>query len=156
MPTPSAPTTYTERLRAPVSWWLLGLGFTVSVGWAFYVATPVISTVVAVVVTGVIVGGWLFNLGRVEVRVDQQALYAGRAVLPLGNVGPVEALDRTTTRGALGAEADARAFLVTRAYLHEAVRVGVVDETDPTPYWLVSTRDPEALAASLSAAVMSD
>jgi hypothetical protein len=29
----------------------------------------------------------------------------------------------------------------------------VVDDSDPTPYWLVSTRQPDALVAALTSAV---
>ncbi len=50
----------------------------------------------------------------------------------------------------MGSEADARAYLLVRPYLKRAVRVTVVDPADPTPYWLVGTRHPEALAAALN------
>ena len=144
--------TYAERLHAPVSWWLLGGGFVVCIGWAFLVAIPGRVTVIATLVTLGLVTWWLVGYGRVEVRVDADALHAGRAVLPRGNVGTVEALDAEATRRAMGADADARAFLVTRPYCRTAVRVEVVDPTDPTPYWLISSRDPAALAASLDRA----
>ncbi len=142
-------TSYSERLRVPVVWWLLGLAFVVSVGWAFYVATPITATVVAVIVSAVIVGSWLWSYGRAEVRVDDTTFYAGRGVLPLTEVGGVEALDAEATRRALGPGADARAFLVTRPYCREAVRIEVADRSDPAPYWLVSTRHPSAVAARL-------
>jgi hypothetical protein len=139
-----------------VSWWLFGAAFVVSVGWAFFVAIPGPITPIATILTAAVVAAWLVNLGRVEIRVDRDALYAGRAILPRGNVGAVQALDREATRQTLGAGADARAFLLTRAYLHRAVRVEVVDDTDPTPYWLISSRDADALAASLRSSVVTD
>ena len=52
---------------------------------------------------------------------------------------------------AMGPDADARAFLVIRPYLTRAVRVPVTDPADPTPYWLVGSRHPDALAAALNA-----
>lgn len=142
-------TAYTERLHAPVSWWLLGAAFVVAVGWAFLVAVPGPVTVLATVVTAALVTWWLISFGRLQVRVDAEALRVGRAVLPRGNVGEVQVLDADATRRAMGVDADARAFLATRPYCKTAVRVEVADRTDPTPYWLVSSRDPAALAASL-------
>ena len=67
------------------------------------------------------------------------------------HLGPAEVLDPEATRRALGPGADARAFLVTRPYLKRAVRVPVTDPADPTPYWLVGSRHPDALAAALNA-----
>ena len=46
-----------------------------------------------------------------------------------------------------GRDADARAYLLLRPYLKRAVRVEITDPADPTPYWLVSTRHPDELAA---------
>jgi hypothetical protein len=48
-----------------------------------------------------------------------------------------------------GPGADARAYLLLRPYLKRAVRVTVRDDRDPTPYWLVSSRDPEHLATAI-------
>ncbi len=147
---------YAERLFVPVSWWLLGALFVVSVGWAFFVATPLVAAVVAVVVTGLVVGTLLARYGSALVRVDHETLRAGRAVLPRGNVGAVVALDAVATRRLLGPDADARAFLVTRPYCRTAVRVEVLDSTDPTPYWVVSSRQPARLAAHLSCCAVQD
>ena len=36
-----------------------------------------------------------------------------------------------------------------RPYLSRAVRIGIDDPADPTPYWLVSSRRPDRLAAAL-------
>ena len=61
-----------------------------------------------------------------------------------------EPLDREETRRVHGVDADARAFLLTRPYLHRSVQVPLHDPSDPTPYWLLSTRHPERLAAALT------
>ena len=66
--------------------------------------------------------------------------------------GAVAALDADQTRLVSGRDADARAYLLLRPYLNRAVRVEITDPADPTPYWLVSSRHPEALAAALGAA----
>ena len=78
-----------------------------------------------------------------------EGLQVGRAHLPSRHVGHVEPLGPAATRALLGPDADARAWLQVRPYLDTAVRVDVDDPDDPTPYWVVSTRDPEAVAAAL-------
>ena len=54
-----------------------------------------------------------------------------------------EPLDPRASRRVVGVEADARAFLLIRPYLKESVRVWLDDPEDPTPYWVVSTRQPQ-------------
>jgi hypothetical protein len=61
-------------------------------------------------------------------------------------------LDAEATRLLAGRDANVHAYLLLRPYLKRAVRVDVVDPSDPVPYWLVSTRRPEELAAALTAA----
>jgi hypothetical protein len=51
-----------------------------------------------------------------------------------------------------GRDADARAYLLLRPYVRRAVRIEITDPRDTTPYWLLSTRHPERLAAALSSA----
>ena len=57
---------------------------------------------------------------------------------------------RTPPAGWPGVDADARAYLLLRPYLKRAVRVEITDPADPTPYWLVSTRHPDRLAAAVT------
>ncbi|MGI8701132.1 MAG: DUF3093 domain-containing protein [Nocardioidaceae bacterium] len=147
---------YEERLAVPASWWLIGAALVVSVGWVFFVATPLDVTVVAGVVAAGIVFGGLERYGAPRVATDPDGFSAGRALLPYRHAGNVEALDAAATRRVLGVEADARAHLLVRAYCGGAVKVTLEDRADPTPYWLVSTRHPAALAASLAAHTMQD
>lgn len=147
---------YSERLGVPVSWWLLGLLFSVAVGWAFFVATTTPVTVVAFLVAAALVGVTLARYGAARVVVDDDGLRAGRATLPWSAVGPAEPLDADATRRALGVEANAAAYLLVRSYCRTSVRVRVDDPRDPTPYWLVSTRRPGALADRLTAGAVKD
>jgi hypothetical protein len=34
--------------------------------------------------------------------------------------------------------------------VHPVVKIDLLDKTDPAPYWLVSTRHPDKLAAALA------
>ena len=82
--------------------------------------------------------------------VDDHVVRAGRARLPLQFVGTISALDPERMSKAKGTNGDRTAYLVTRNwYSHSGVLIEVTDETDPHPYWLVTSRDPEALVAAL-------
>lgn len=143
-------TTYRERLTAPVSWWMAALAFAAVWGWVFLVAT---NWSIAIVVTALLVaaGGYtVWRYGSVVVAVGPDGLHVGRAHLDPRHVGPVRSLDRAAYRTQLGTGADARAYLVTRPYLDHGVLVTVDDPSDPAPYWLVSSRHPDALAAALA------
>lgn len=140
---------YHETLQVPPSWWLLGAGFVLAVWWAFFVSTPQIVMVTATVITIILVGAGLVLYGGVDVIVDGRTLRAGTAHLPLEFVGTVEELDSDAVRCQMGVDADARAFTLYRAYIATAVKVEVTDPRDPTPYWLISSRDPGTLAERL-------
>lgn len=147
----SAPTTYSERLWVPLRWWVQTTMLLASLWLAFVVAMP---AWLAWTATGVLVSlavSMLVWFGSARVVVHDGVLHAGRAHIALDLLGAVEPLDADETRRVHGVGADARAFLMTRPYLKRSVRIEVVDPADRTPYWLVSTRHPRALAAALSA-----
>jgi hypothetical protein len=133
-----------------VSWWIAALAFAAVWGWVFLVAT---TWSIAIVVTALLAlaGGYaVWRYGSVVVEAGPQGLRVGRAHLDAPHVGPVRSLDRAAYRTQLGTGADARAFLVTRPYLDHGVLVTIADPDDPAPYWLVSSRHPDALAAALA------
>jgi hypothetical protein len=123
--------------------------FGATCGWIAAVATtPVIGTVAAMVATAS-AGALLWSYGALSIRAGADGLHVGAAHLTRRYMGTVTALNRVEFRANLGPEADARAWLRTRPYVDGGVRVEVTDPADPVPYWLVSSRRPEAVAAAL-------
>jgi hypothetical protein len=61
-------------------------------------------------------------------------------------------MDVESTRLARTRDADPHGYFALKGYVRTSVRVWVDDPGDPVPYWLVSTRDPQALAAALTMA----
>ena len=151
--TTSAPRPYAEYLRVPLRWWVQATMFLATVWLAFIVSTPTwvawAATAGLVALTVSVFVAW----GSARIEVGNGRLVAGRAHIDLGFVGLAEALDPDQARAAAGVDADARAYLLLRPYLKRAVRVPILDPADPTPYWLISTRRPHAVAAALNAAV---
>ncbi|MEP7091122.1 MAG: DUF3093 domain-containing protein [Nocardioidaceae bacterium] len=146
---PTAPA-YDERLGVPLRWWALATMFLASLLIAFLVATP---AWVAFTGTGLIVALVLsvfVGYGSARLTVHDGVLTAGRARIPVTDLGEAQALDAQATRALAGRDADARAYLLLRPYLTRGVRIEVTDPGDPAPYWLVSTRHPDRLVTSLS------
>ncbi|MGD7705597.1 DUF3093 domain-containing protein [Microlunatus sp. Y2014] len=140
---------YTELLWVPVHWWLLGVGFALSMvlavthflGWG-----PGAVSGVAVMA---VVAALFLSYGGLRIRVDDEGLHLGRGVLTWPYVASVAALDEAAGRDRMGPQADARALLVVRPYLPRVVEVTLDDPADPHPYWLVGSRRPELLAAAI-------
>lgn len=144
-------TTYRERLSAPLTWWLATLGFAFIWGWVFLVATKWSIAIVVFVVLAVAGCALVWRYGSLLISVGPDGLHVGGAFVESAHIGDVTALDRAGYRTQLGTGADARAYLVTRPYLDHGVMVAIDDSSDPTPYWLISSRHPVALAAALGA-----
>ncbi len=143
---------HTETLTVPLRWWAQGTMLIATLWLAVMAATP---AVVAWSVTGVALAlmvALFVGYGRARVGIDDSHLRAGRARIPVEFVGGATVLDAEAVRRLAGRDADARAFLLLRPYLKRGVRIDITDPADPAPYWLVSCRRPEALAAALESA----
>lgn len=143
---------YAERLTVPLRWWVQGTMLVASLWLAVLVAAPeVLAWSVAGAALALLIALFV-AYGRARVGVEGDELVAGRAHLPLRFVGDVVTLDAEGVRRQAGVDADARAYLLLRPYLKRGVRIDITDPADPTPYWLVSCRRPDALVAALESA----
>lgn len=144
---------YSERLHVPLRWWVQGIMLIATFWLALVVAVPQNEGVVWAL-TGLIVllMAGLFRAYSARVEVRDGTLRAGRAQIELSHVGDVEVLDAERTRAVAGVEANARALLILRPYLKRSVKVTIDDPSDPTPYWLISSRHPQRFADALTQA----
>lgn len=140
---------YTERLFVPLRWWVQATMFLASVWLAFIVALPAVAAWAAAGVLATAVYALFLGLGSARISIHDGDLHAGTAHIALHLLGVPEPLEAEDTRRVHGVDADARAFLVMRPYLKRSVKVPVHDPADPTPYWLLSTRRPQALVNAL-------
>ena len=142
---------YRERLRVPLRWWVQGTMLVAAFWLAVVVAVPGPVAWAATGAAAVLLLALLLGYGGARVEVSEGWFRAGRAAIEGRHLGPATALDAEETRRTAGVDADARAYLLLRPYLRRAVRVQIDDPADPTPYWLVSSRQPERLADALTA-----
>jgi Protein of unknown function (DUF3093) len=142
---------YRERLTAPWWLWLVCSAFVISLGIAFGYPLGWPAGVLAGLVAEALVA-WVLLTAAARIWVGPETFVAARANLPFQAIGDVTALDDAAAALLRGRGADPRAYLLLRPWISRAVRVEVDDAADPTPYWYVSTRRPEALAVALAAA----
>ncbi|MFH7324106.1 DUF3093 domain-containing protein [Aeromicrobium sp. JJY06] len=145
----NTPERHRERLVAPGLWWGGVVVASVSVGWLLLVATSPFVAAGVGLLTLLIAGAGLWRYGSLLVTAEPGRLRAGDAHLEAPDLGTVEALDPASWRAALDRAGTDRAFLLTRPWIDRGVRVEVADPADPTPYWLVSTRRPDALSRAV-------
>lgn len=150
------PSRYAERLALP--WWLalLTLAGAAVLAAEIHMGAPGVRSWLpyAVVLPLAAVGVWW--LGRIRIAVepgpDGPELRVDDARLPVRFIADVVPLDTSGKRELLGPLAHPLAFVVQRPWVGGVVQVVLDDPADPTPYWVVSTRFPERLAAALLAA----
>ncbi|MEQ1734861.1 MAG: DUF3093 domain-containing protein, partial [Rhodoglobus sp.] len=132
----------------PVPWLFVSTALVIPASLlVFLPINQTVGVVVAIVLYLGCVG--LLILASPVIEVTGGEFVAGRARVPLSIVGAATAHrgdDATLERGQ---KLDARAWLLIRGWVDPVVRVHLTDPKDPTPYWLVSSRHPEALVAAL-------
>lgn len=84
-----------------------------------------------------------------KIEVTHDEVIAGKASLPIGVIGSVYGARGAEATLERGQQLDARSFLVIRGWIDPVVRIELVDPNDPVPYWLISSRNPEAVSAAI-------
>ena len=143
-----------ENLTVPPWWWAALVVATVGIVALTVVggASPVTTGIVVLV--AVLTAWWFVVLGRnrIEVLADGQGegtLVAGGARLPFEVIDRCAVVPASAKMAAMGRQLDPEAFVVHRGYIKTMVIVVLDDPLDPTPYWLLSTREPEKLVEAL-------
>jgi hypothetical protein len=94
----------------------------------------------------------LLLLASPVIEVTPTEFKAGRASIPLEQLGEVRGFEGDDATLARGRNLDARAWPLIRGWVGPVVTLEVADERDPVPYWIVSTRQPKRLAESIAEA----
>lgn len=150
-PATSGPSGFDERLSVPWWWYLAAAGVAALLGAEVHMGYPGLRAWLGYAVLVPLALATVAWLGRTRVRVADGELRVGDAALPLRHTGRVDVVAKADKQQALGPDLDPAAFLMHRTWVGPVVRVEVTDPRDPTPYWVVSTRRPQALVAALTA-----
>ncbi len=140
-------TLYRERLWAPPALYL-ATALVIPASLLVFLPISVLAGVLVAIgmYAGVVVLLWAL---APTIEVTETEFRAGRAHLPRTVVGEVAGFTGPEATTQRGPALDARAWTLFRGYVRGVVRVEVQDPADPTPYWLVSVRNPDAVVAAL-------
>ena len=87
---------------------------------------------------------------RTTIYVTKQMLHVNKAKIDLKYIKSVTALTPVEYKKMIGVAADPAAFLAINFWIRSGVKVELKDKKDPTPYWLISSRNPKKLVKALS------
>lgn len=139
---------FKEVIRAPI--WLVAfvyflfLSMVLSI-WAALGNTP------ALVTFGVLTIWLIFLFFRTAlvIQMDESFLYVGQAKIERTYIGSAIALNNVELKLIRTRDADPSAYLAIRFWASKAVKVEVSDNRDATPYWLISSKNPQRLVEAL-------
>lgn len=141
---------FREHLTVPWWWWLAAALLAALLAAEIFLGAPGAATYLPHAVLIPLTIGGLWWLGRIRIEVTATDLHVDDARLPLRFVAGAVALDPLARGDLLGPNAEPNAFVIQRPWVSGAVKVVLDDPADPTPYWLISTRRPDALTAALT------
>ncbi|MDO5726707.1 MAG: DUF3093 domain-containing protein [Bowdeniella nasicola] len=104
---------------------------------------------IIVAVVGALAAAGIMIATAPRIEVSESELRVGNAHIPLRFLRHPQVINREQLRDLLGVNADERAWVVHRPWAKSAVRIELDDPRDPTPYWLVCTKDPHRLVRVL-------
>lgn len=144
---------YTERQWVPWYWWAAGIGLSVLLAAQFALNRGIWWFVGAFVAVGALLAWFLIWLSRTVIRVERDPdgtrwFMVDDANLPHSAVARSMVVPASARQNALGRQLDPAAFLISHAWVAEHVLLVLDDPEDPTPYWMVSARNPEAVLAA--------
>ena len=139
---------YKEVIRAPL--WLIAfvyflfLSMVLSI-WAALGNTPALVTFGVLTVWIV----FLYFRTALTIRVDESYLYVGTAKIEHSFIGSTTALNSSELKLIRTRDADPSAYLAIRFWASKAAKIEVHDRRDTTPYWLISSKNPQRLVEAL-------
>ena len=140
---------FTEVLRPPI--WVLAFIYFMflSLVIAIWAALDSTSTMVAFVVATLAIPVIAQSLTS-KIQVDQNELRIDKAHIELKYLGKATVLDSDAMRLLRTRDADPAAFLAIKFWASRGIKIEVNDLRDSTPYWLITSKRGEKLAALLT------
>ena len=139
---------YKERVLPTVYFYIASITLPLSL---FLVALPfseVVSVSLALAsIPLVLVLSWL---GSPLITLNPQTLSIGQASIETKYLGKAEVVSPQEAFLERGVKLDSRAFTKFQIGVKQLVKIEIQDKQDPTPYWLIATRNPEVLAGLIN------
>lgn len=138
---------YAEKLWP--SWWMWTAAVIIgaSVSLIFFPIDMTFGFLAMVLGIALLLFALVITTPRVEI--GDGWLRVGRAQIEVQHLGRIVAHRGDAAREQLGPGFDARSYQCIRGWIDPVITAEIVDESDATPYWLFSTRKPEAMLEAL-------
>lgn len=138
------------EILLPTPWiWLVLLGFVAMLAIAFGAALGA-AVGWSIAIAGTSLAILSIILSSPTITVDDTVLRVGKARLPHTAIGRVRALDAAATKDLRDHNMDPSWFWMVRPVSGpESVVIEVIDEHDPHPAWIVTSRRGDRLVAAL-------
>lgn len=140
---------FKEVLRPPI--WVLAfiyfllLSLVIAI-WAAFDTTATIGAFTAATIAII----YLAFVMRSTISFDGKELRIDRAHIDIKYLGDAKILDSSAMRLLRTRDADPAAYLAIKFWAPVGVKITVVDPRDPTPYWLITSKRGEEIAALLN------
>jgi len=140
---------FKEVLRPPI-WVLAFIYFLLfSLVIAIWAAFDNTVTLIAFVASTIAIFYIAFVM-RSTITFDGKELRIDRAHIDIKYLGNAKILDSSAMRLLRTRDADPAAYLAIRFWIPTGLKIAVVDPRDPTPYWLITSKRGEEIAALLN------
>jgi len=139
---------FKEVLRPPI--WLLAfiyfllLTLVIAI-WAAFDTSAAVSALIAATIALIYAAVAM----RSSISIDERELRIDRAHIDLKYIGGVDVLNTSQMRLLRTRDADPAAYLAIKFWISTGVQITVLDPRDPTPYWLVTSKRGDEIAALL-------
>ena len=140
---------FTEVLRPPI--WVLAFIYFMflSLVIAIWAALDTNATVVAFVISTLAIPFIARSLTS-RISINERELRIDKAHIELKYLGKITVLDSDAMRLLRTRDADPAAFLAIKFWASKGIKIEISDPRDSTPYWLVTSKRGEKLAALLT------
>ena len=128
---------YIASITLPLSLILVALPFSELVAFGLAIAS----------IPTVLVLSWL---GSPLISLTGSNLSIGQVSIETNYLGKAEVIDAQSAFQERGVKLDSRAFTKFQIGVKQLVKIEITDPADPTPYWLIATRNPEVLAGLIN------
>ncbi|MFM7496466.1 MAG: DUF3093 domain-containing protein [Candidatus Nanopelagicus sp.] len=140
---------FAERITWPMSLWLFLALMLASIYLTFWAPfNALVATIICLLILVSLI--YAQYKTRLEIVVINNWLYVDNAKIELKYIKSAKCLDKVSYLKLRGQQADPAAFNATRFWIKTGVKIMLNDKSDPTPYWIISSKKAKALADCLN------
>ena len=135
---------FQEKLRWPLTVWSIYLALCATISFSIWAALGNFVAAIATLLQFSLISFWSVRntlVIAVHTTPNKVMLHVDRAQLPLQYIKDVTVLDSRQMSLLRTRDAKPSAHLTLRFWVKTGIKIDVLDPLDPTPYWLISTKN---------------